>query len=174
MHLYLAIAYDVDHWVSIAFNELMKKSILKVTKNDEKLLGRAAYRLLVRTHAQVDEHWTNLAFKAPVVQHGPNCSGIYTQKECVRFWEDAWFGRKATPGMVTALLDTRLPGAAVYAVLDQFYVSGMSDGCRRRTLDSLKSKLGSAGVPPFSGGGGSGSYDGGSRYGRGGGGGVRH
>ncbi|KAJ7827926.1 hypothetical protein B0H13DRAFT_2373535 [Mycena leptocephala] len=137
MRLYLAIAYDVDHWVSIAFNELMKKSILNITENDEKLIGRVAYRLLVRTHAEVNEHRTNLAFQAPTVHHGPNCSGTYTQKECVRLWEDAWFGRKGTPGMVAGLLDTRLPGAALYAVLDQFYVSGMSDGCRRRTLDSL-------------------------------------
>jgi hypothetical protein len=137
MRLYLAIAYDVDHWVSIAFNELMKKSILNITENDEKLIGRVAYRLLVRTHAEVNEHRTNLAFQVPTVHHGPNCSGTYTQKECVRLWEDAWFGRKGTPGMVAGLLDTRLPGAALYAVLDQFYVSGMSDGCRRRTLDSL-------------------------------------
>ncbi|KAJ7883385.1 hypothetical protein B0H13DRAFT_1890396 [Mycena leptocephala] len=130
MRLYLAIAYDVDNWVSIAFNELMKKSILKVTENDEKLLGHAAYWLLVRMHAQVDEHRTNLAFKAPVVQHGPNCSGIYTKKRCL-----VWKEGNTRHG--DALLDTRLPGAAVYAVLDQFYVSGMSDGCRRRTLESL-------------------------------------
>ncbi|KAJ7879332.1 hypothetical protein B0H13DRAFT_1892291 [Mycena leptocephala] len=137
MRLYLAITYDLDHWVSIAFNELMNKSILKVTENDEKLIGRVAYRLLVRTHAEVDEHRTNLAFQAPSVHHGPNCSGTYTQQECKQLWEDTWFGRKGTPGMVAGLLDARLPGTALYAVLDQFYVSGMSDGCRRRTLDSL-------------------------------------
>jgi hypothetical protein len=39
--------------------------------------------------------------------------------------------------MVAALLDTCLPGAALYTVWDKFHVSGMSDGCRRRTLESL-------------------------------------
>ncbi|KAJ6504650.1 hypothetical protein C8R47DRAFT_1066847 [Mycena vitilis] len=115
MRLYLAVTYDVDPWVAIAFKDLMKKSILDLSENDERLLGRAAYRLLVRTHASVELHRTNLAFRAPQVIHADHCAGMYTQKECVRHWEEAWFGRKGTPGMVAALLDTRLPAAALYA-----------------------------------------------------------
>jgi hypothetical protein len=89
MRLYFAVTYDVDHWVSIAFNDLRNKSIFAITENDEKLIGRVAYRLLVRTHAEVEEHRTNLAFKAPWVHHAPSCSGTCTQQECVRLWEDA-------------------------------------------------------------------------------------
>jgi hypothetical protein len=138
MRLYLAMTYDVDQWVAIAFYDLMKKSILTITENDERLLGRVGYRLLVRTHARVEEHRTNLAFCAPVVSHGPNCAGEYTQRECTRMWEEAWFGRNGTPGMVAALLDARLPGAALYATVDQFQVAGMSNGCRRQTLATLE------------------------------------
>lgn len=77
MRLYLAVTYDVDDWVVIAFKELMKKSILDITENDEQLLGRFAYRLLIRTHAQVQQHRTNLAFRAPAVTHASHCSGAY-------------------------------------------------------------------------------------------------
>ncbi|KAJ7606392.1 hypothetical protein DFH06DRAFT_1383020 [Mycena polygramma] len=138
MRLYLAVTYDVDPWVAIAFKDLMKKSILDLSENDERLLGRAAYRLLFRTHASVELHRTNLAFRAPLVIHADHCAGLYTQKECVRHWEEAWFGRKGTAGMVAALLDMRLPAAALYAVLDQFYVPAMTDGCRRRTVAALE------------------------------------
>ncbi|KAJ7760865.1 hypothetical protein DFH07DRAFT_1021358 [Mycena maculata] len=138
MRLFLALTYDVDPWVTIAFQDLMKKSILDITENDEQLLGRFVYRLLVRSHAEVAQHRSNLAFCAPVVIHVAHCASQYQRKRCVQFWEDAWFGRKETPGMVTALLDQGIPGAALYSVLDKFQVSGMFDDCRLLTLISLR------------------------------------
>lgn len=138
MRLYLAVTYDVDDWVAIAFKELMKKSILDITENDEQLLGRFAYRLLIRTHAQVQQHRTNLAFRAPAVTHASHCSDAYQHRRCAQLWEEAWFGKKGTPGMVAALLDQCLPGAALYAVLDKFQVPGMYEACRMLTLTSLQ------------------------------------
>ncbi|KAJ7741861.1 hypothetical protein B0H16DRAFT_1728383 [Mycena metata] len=138
MRLYLAMKFDVDEWVGIAFKALMRRSLLTISENDEQLLGRSAYRLLVKTHTAVQEHRTNLAFHAPPVIHDPTCTGIYSQRECTRLWEDAWFGRKATPGMVAALLDQCLPGEALYSTLDKFQVYGMCDGCRVLTLSSLE------------------------------------
>ncbi|KAJ7459476.1 hypothetical protein B0H11DRAFT_2316805 [Mycena galericulata] len=135
LRLFLACTYDVDDWVSTAFLELMRTPIQQLTANDYQLIGAWVYKLLVLTHAKVDEHRSGLAFFPPVVLHSPDC--IRTE-QCVKAWEDAWFGKAGGSGMVSALLDAKLPGAVLYSVMDQFQVFGMRDACRVQTLSSLE------------------------------------
>ncbi|KAJ7771345.1 hypothetical protein DFH07DRAFT_768317 [Mycena maculata] len=119
MRLYLALTYYIDEWVTIVFKDLTKKSILDITENDEQLLGRSTYCLLVRTHAEVDQHRTGLTFRTPLS------------------WEEAWFGKAGTPGMVAALLDQCIQGVALYKVLHQYQVPGMCDDTAEK-ISSIK------------------------------------
>jgi hypothetical protein len=134
MRLYLACTYDVEPWVSKAFNELMAAPIDKITQDDEQLIGRVAYRLLVKTHAKVDRHRHELAFYPPIVQHGAGCKYNYS---CQQAWEEAWFGR-AGSGMVTALLDARIPGKVLYETMPQFQAFGMLEECRVLTIATME------------------------------------
>ncbi|KAJ7880671.1 hypothetical protein B0H13DRAFT_2345467 [Mycena leptocephala] len=96
LRLVLAITYDIP--------------MDKLSDNDEKLLGHQTYKLLVRTHAKTDTHRHDLASYPPTVLH----AGYYVdQRSCAKAWENTWFG-KAGLGMVSALLDAKLRGAALW------------------------------------------------------------
>ncbi|KAJ7718881.1 hypothetical protein DFH07DRAFT_784807 [Mycena maculata] len=135
LRLYLACTYDVDEWISKAFKKLMKIPIETLSANDEALIGSWAYKLLVRTHAKVDQHRHALAFGPPLVKHEVDC---YAHLQCERAWADAWFGRAGGSGMVSALLHTKTPGSVLYSTMGKFQVPGMRDVCRVSTLSSLE------------------------------------
>ncbi|KAF8126449.1 hypothetical protein K438DRAFT_2001374 [Mycena galopus ATCC 62051] len=134
MRLYLACTYDVEPWVSKAFNELMAAPIDEITRDDEQLIGRVAYRLLVKTHAKVDRHRHELAFYPPIVQHSAGCK---YNIGCQQAWEEAWFGR-AGSGMVTALLDAKIPGKVLYETMPQFQAFRMLEECRVLTIATME------------------------------------
>ncbi|KAF8208239.1 hypothetical protein K438DRAFT_1754954 [Mycena galopus ATCC 62051] len=134
MRLYLACTYNVEPWVSKAFNELIAAPIDKITRDDEQLIGRVAYRLLVKTHAKVDRHRHELAFYTPIVQHSAGCK---YNIGCQQAWEEAWFGR-AGSGMVIALLDAKIPGKVLYKTMPQFQAFGMLEECRVLTIATME------------------------------------
>ncbi|KAJ7759386.1 hypothetical protein DFH07DRAFT_957994 [Mycena maculata] len=134
LRLFLACTYDVDEWIPEAFNMLMKTPIDELSHNDERLIGNFVYKLLIRTHAKIDKHRHDLTFYPPEVRHAPDC---LVHSQCEKVWEAAWFG-KAGSGMVSALLDAKIPGAAVYSTMEKFQVPEMRDICRVQTLSSLE------------------------------------
>ncbi|KAJ7830120.1 hypothetical protein B0H13DRAFT_2433953 [Mycena leptocephala] len=133
LRLVLAITYDVDKWVAIAFTSLMQIPMDKLSDNDEKLLGHQTYKLLVRTHAKIDTHRHDLASYPPTVMHGGYC---VDQRSCAKAWDNAWF-ENAGSGMVSALLDAKLRGAALCSAMREFQVYGMPEDCRVRALASI-------------------------------------
>ncbi|KAJ7503918.1 hypothetical protein B0H11DRAFT_2273688 [Mycena galericulata] len=133
LRLVLAITYDVDKWIATAFTSLMQIPMDKLSDNDEKLLGHQTYKLLVRTHAKIDTHRHDLASYPPTVLHAGYC---VDQRSCAKAWDNAWFG-KARSGMVSALLDAKLRGAALCSAMREFQVYGMPEDCRVRTLASI-------------------------------------
>ncbi|KAJ7685827.1 hypothetical protein B0H17DRAFT_1204659 [Mycena rosella] len=116
LRLHLAISYDISD-------------------NDEQLIGRWTYKLLVRTHTKIDDHRHALAFVPPTTLHAPYCIDTAS---CTKAFEDAWFGRAGGSGMVSALLDAKVPGEALHSVMMQFQVYGMLEDCRVRTLSSIQ------------------------------------
>ncbi|KAJ6554126.1 hypothetical protein B0H10DRAFT_2241584 [Mycena sp. CBHHK59/15] len=133
LRLVLAITYDADKWVATAFTSLMQIPMDKLSDNHEKLLGHQTYKLLVRTHAKIDTHRHDLASYPPTVVHGAYC---VDQRSCAKAWDNAWFG-KAGSGMVSALLDAKLRGAALCSAMREFQIYGIPEDCHVRTLASI-------------------------------------
>ncbi|KAJ6590917.1 hypothetical protein B0H10DRAFT_2197557 [Mycena sp. CBHHK59/15] len=137
LRLVLAITYDADKWVATAFTSLMQIPMDKLSDNHEKLLGHQTYKLLVRTHAKIDTHRHDLASYPPTVVHGAYC---VDQRSCAKAWDNAWFG-KAGSGMVSALLDAKLRGAALCSAMREFQIYGIPEDCHVRTLASIADTL---------------------------------
>ncbi|KAJ7501276.1 hypothetical protein B0H11DRAFT_1713593 [Mycena galericulata] len=135
LRLYLACTYDVSDWVEGAFTDLMKNPIHQLSDNDYLLIGSWVYKLLVRTQARVDEHRRELAFCPPRVLHATDC---VRREQCEKAWREAWFGRAGGSGMVSALLDAKVPGLTLYSVMAMFQVVGMRDVCRVQTLSKIE------------------------------------
>ncbi|KAF8144679.1 hypothetical protein K438DRAFT_1992602 [Mycena galopus ATCC 62051] len=128
----LASCYDITHWAKRAFYELMSTSILEISEADEESLGWAAYRTLVRTHAQVSQYRLTLAFFPPDVVHGTIC---YDNTYCGTRWAETWVGLS---GGLGTLLRDELSCAEMHDALVEMEVPGMTRECRLLTITSIQ------------------------------------
>ncbi|KAJ7279430.1 hypothetical protein C8J57DRAFT_1502087 [Mycena rebaudengoi] len=126
--------FDISHWIKRGFEELMGDSIADLTESDADLIGVEAYRVLVKTKAQVQEHRTNLAFWPPGVVHAEAC---YGRGYCEQSWRDAWM---APSGILGALLNDEEPGVEIHDKLPSLIVGGMSERCRVLTIEGIQDR----------------------------------
>ncbi|KAJ7716030.1 hypothetical protein B0H14DRAFT_3522436 [Mycena olivaceomarginata] len=124
----LARDYNIRHWTKIAFEELMAQSVLTLAEEDEQDLGWNAYRILVRTQAEVMQHKLCLAFFPVQPVHAPNC---YSNQYCGRSWEEQWV---AASGPLGSLLRDQLSGKELHDKLHDLSIPGMEPECRRMTV----------------------------------------
>ncbi|KAJ7793151.1 hypothetical protein B0H14DRAFT_3159805 [Mycena olivaceomarginata] len=117
----LASCYDITHWAKRAFYELMLMSILEISEANEESLGWAAYRALVRTHAQVSDYRLTLALFPPDVVHATIC---YDNTFCGTYWAETWVGLSGGLEMHDALVEMAVPG--------------MTRECRLLTITSIQ------------------------------------
>ncbi|KAJ7352038.1 hypothetical protein DFH08DRAFT_1077839 [Mycena albidolilacea] len=124
----LARDYNIRHWAKMAFEELMVQSVLTLEEEDEQDLGWNAYRVLVRTQAEVMQHKLCLAFFPVQPVHAPDC---YSNEYCGRSWEENWV---AASGPLGSLLRDQLSGKELHDKLHDLSIPGMEPECRRRTV----------------------------------------
>ncbi|KAJ7700202.1 hypothetical protein B0H16DRAFT_1705705 [Mycena metata] len=128
----LASTYHIARWAHRAFREMMSASILDLSLQEEAWLGWDAYRVLVRTHAQVAKYRLTLAFFPPDVVHAHFC---YDKAYCQSRWEANWVG--LTGGLGTLLMD-EVSGAEMHDGLSEMEVPGMTGECRLLTITSIQ------------------------------------
>ncbi|KAJ7712775.1 hypothetical protein B0H16DRAFT_1702723 [Mycena metata] len=128
----LASTYHIAHWAHRAFHEMMSASILDLSLQEEAWLGWDAYRVLVRTHAEVAKYRLTLAFFPPDVVHAHFC---YDKAYCQSRWEANWVG--LTGGLGTLLMD-EVSGAEMHDGLSEMEGPGMTGECRLLTITSIQ------------------------------------
>ncbi|KAJ7088974.1 hypothetical protein C8R44DRAFT_892596 [Mycena epipterygia] len=128
----LASDFGIQRWAKRAFYELMSESILEISEVDEIHLGWAAYRALVRTHAEVARHRLTLALFPPDAVHANFC---YDNEYCGSRWAENWVGMS---GGLGTLLKDELSGAEMHDALVEMKVPGMTGECRLLTITSIQ------------------------------------
>ena len=133
--LVLGFNYGFDSWIKMAFDELMLVPVNDISKEDEAMIGWAAFRALAKAQLQVMDARLNLAVRVPAVNHCNECS---VHGFCQGEWAKMW---TSMDGVLGALIKEELPGSQILEKLPTFYRGGMNSECHRRTCDGLKGSV---------------------------------